>query len=237
MFVFLAIFIVFLLYINFLMHKNKRAQENLEKQFWNRERSANFTRKKDISNLNYLIITEDKIPQNLTTDAKKSLETLCGQKMLNLSSMSNTDLKLEYGVANLDELSACDDRFSTFERNAAIYAQELSDAGYTDQARQLLEFAVSCHVDNSSIYTRSLRRFRKKSFWKNLKVSSPDLILQPGGFTACKSLPADTVFPSILFHQFPEPFFLMLRCRRLSLCLIHQRFRDKQFRGSTFYGF
>ena len=34
MFVFLAIFIVFLLYINFLMHKNKRAQENLEKQFW-----------------------------------------------------------------------------------------------------------------------------------------------------------------------------------------------------------
>ena len=110
--------------------------------------------KKDISNLNYLIITEDKIPQNLTTDAKKSLETLCGQKMLNLSSMSNTDLKLEYGVANLDELSACDDRFSTFERNAAIYAQELSDAGYTDQARQLLEFAVSCHVDNSSIYTQ-----------------------------------------------------------------------------------
>ena len=80
MFVFLAIFIVFLLYINFLMHKNKRAQENLEKQFWDRERSANFTRKKDISNLNYLIITEDKIPQNLTTDAKKSLETLCGQK-------------------------------------------------------------------------------------------------------------------------------------------------------------
>ena len=144
MFVFLAIFIVFLLYINFLMHKNKRAQENLEKQFWDRERSANFTRKKDISNLNYLIITEDKIPQNLTTDAKKSLETLCGQKMLNLSSMSNTDLKLEYGVANLDELSACDDRFSTFERNAAIYAQELSDAGYTDQARQLLEFAFSC---------------------------------------------------------------------------------------------
>lgn len=84
---------------------------------------------------------------------------------------------------------------------------------------------------------RSLHRFRKKSFWKNLKVSSPDLILQPGGFTACKSLPADTVFPSILFQKFPEPFFLMLRCRRLSLCLIHQRFRDKQFHGSTFYGF
>ena len=76
MFVFLAIFIVFLLYINFLMHKNKRAQENLEKQFWDRERSANFTRKKDISNLNYLIITEDKIPydrcQKITGNTMRS---------------------------------------------------------------------------------------------------------------------------------------------------------------------
>ena len=59
MFVFLAIFIVFLLYINFLMHKNKRAQENLEKQFWDRERIANFTRKREISTLNYLSITVD----------------------------------------------------------------------------------------------------------------------------------------------------------------------------------
>lgn len=46
MFVFLAIFIVFLLYINFLMHKNKRAQENLENSSGDWERSANFTRKK-----------------------------------------------------------------------------------------------------------------------------------------------------------------------------------------------
>ena len=86
--------------------------------------------------------------------------------------------------------------FPTFERNAAIYAQELSDAGYTDQARQLLEFAVSCHVDNSSIYTQlaaiyqtggqSLRNLAaagsscaacavsaKNSFWKNLKSFQP----------------------------------------------------------------
>ena len=145
MFVFLAIFIVFLLYINFLMHKNKRAQENLEKQFWDREHSANFTRKKDISNLNYLIITEDKIPQNLTTDAKKSLETLCGQKMLNLSSMSNTDLKLEYGVANLDELSACDDRFGICSFLSCRQQQHLHTAGshLSDRGQSLRNLAAA----------------------------------------------------------------------------------------------
>ena len=154
MFVCLAIFIIFLLYINYLMSKNKRAQENLDRKFWDREREANFTRKKDISNLNYLIITEDKIPQNLTTDASRQLRALCGQNLLNLSSMSNTDLKLQYGAANLDELSACDDRFSAFATNSAVYAQELTDAGYVDEARQLLEYAIACQVDNSSVYTQ-----------------------------------------------------------------------------------
>lgn len=154
MFVFLAIFIIFLLYINFLLHKNKRAQEDLEKAFWDRERNANLTRRKDISNLNYLIITSDEIPPNLSTDAQKTLLSLCETNMLNLSKMSNTDLKMKYGVANLETLSACDERFSLFQKNAAIYAKELTDAGASSDAKALLELAVTHQADSSAIYTQ-----------------------------------------------------------------------------------
>lgn len=154
MFVFLAIFIIFLLVINFLLRRHHQEQEDLEKAFWDRERNANFTRKKDISNLNYLIISPEEIPQNLVTDSQKALLALCGKKMLNLSDKTNTDLKLEYGVANLDELSACDARFSDFTKNAALYANELIEAGQTEDARALLEKAVSFQADNSSIYTQ-----------------------------------------------------------------------------------
>lgn len=154
MFVFLAIFIIFLLYINFLLRKNRRAQEDLEKAFWDRERNANLTRRKDISNLNYLTITSEEIPPNLSTDAQKTLLSLCGTNMLNLSGMSNTDLKMEYGVANLETLSACDERFSLFQKNAAIYAQELTDAGDVSAARSLLELAVEHQADNSAVYTQ-----------------------------------------------------------------------------------
>ena len=111
MLIFLALFILFVLIMNYYIRKNNRLQDNLEKNFWDREHEANFSRKKDISNLNYLIITEDKIPQNLHTDAEKTLLELCNKKMLNLSGKTNTDLKLEYGVANLEELSLCDSRF------------------------------------------------------------------------------------------------------------------------------
>ena len=71
MFIFLAVFIIFVLILNFAIHKNNHSQENVQEQFWENERQANFTRRKDIHNLNYLTIPIEKIPQNLHTDAEK----------------------------------------------------------------------------------------------------------------------------------------------------------------------
>ena len=63
MFIFLAVFIIFVLILNFAIHKNNHSQENVQEQFWENERQANFTRRKDIHNLNYLTIPIEKIPQ------------------------------------------------------------------------------------------------------------------------------------------------------------------------------
>ena len=162
MLIFLALFILFVLIMNYYIRKNNRLQDNLEKNFWDREHEANFSRKKDISNLNYLIITEDKIPQNLHTDAEKTLLELCNKKMLNLSGKTNTDLKLEYGVANLEELSLCDSRFYDFVCAVSTYAGELLENGQTDAARELLELAVTYHADNSTIYTQLAELYKEK---------------------------------------------------------------------------
>ena len=73
--------------------------------------------------------------------------------MLNLTGLTNTDLKLEYGAANLDALCEYDNHFTTFVQTIPIYARELIDAGQTEDARELLELAVSYHADASVIYT------------------------------------------------------------------------------------
>ena len=153
MFIFLAIFIIFVLILNFAIHKNNRSQENAQEQFWENERQANFTRRKDIHNLNYLTIPIEKIPQNLHTDAENALVRLSSDKMLNLSGITNTELKLEYGAANLDELSAYDANFTEFVSAVNTYAQELLADGQNDAAKELLELAVSFHADAISIYT------------------------------------------------------------------------------------
>ena len=125
MFIFLAVFIIFVLILNFAIHKNNHSQENVQEQFWENERQANFTRRKDIHILNYLTIPIEKIPQNLHTDAEKTLVRLSSDKMLNLSGITNTELKLEYGAANLDELSSYDANFTEFVSAVNTYAQEL----------------------------------------------------------------------------------------------------------------
>lgn len=153
MFIFLAVFIIFVLILNFAIHKNNHSQENVQEQFWENERQANFTRRKDIHNLNYLTIPIEKIPQNLHTDAEKTLVRLSSDKMLNLSGITNTELKLEYGAANLDELSSYDANFTEFVSAVNTYAQELLASDQKDTAKDLLELAVSFHADAISIYT------------------------------------------------------------------------------------
>ncbi|MCI7107299.1 MAG: hypothetical protein PUA77_07170 [Lachnospiraceae bacterium] len=153
MFIFLAAFIIFVLIMNYFIRKNNVSQHSREESFWSREQKANFTRRKDISNLNYLTIPLEKIPQNLHTDAEKTLVDLSSCQMLNLTGLTNTDLKLEYGAANLDALCEYDNHFTTFVQTIPIYARELIDTGQTEDARELLELAVSYHADASVIYT------------------------------------------------------------------------------------
>jgi predicted Zn-dependent protease len=149
----LALLIIFALVLHNAIRKSGDAQQSAEDRFWRREQEANSTRRKDISNLDYLTIPLEKIPQNLHTEAENTLVHLASCKMLNLTGKTNTDLKLEYGVANLEALTEFDENFTQFVCTVPVYAKELLDAGQPDAAQELLELAVSYHADASAVYT------------------------------------------------------------------------------------
>ena len=81
------------------------------KSFWDKERKANSTVIKDIGNLDYITIPLDKIPVKLETSTEKAIFSLAEKPMLNFVGMSNTDLKLAYGTANLDILTEYENNF------------------------------------------------------------------------------------------------------------------------------
>lgn len=153
MFPIFTLFLIFVIALNIALRKQDKTQSKIDQDFWNRELEANTTRKQDISTLDYLCVPLDKIPQNLHTEAENTLVELSSKKMLNLLDRTNTDLKLQYGVSNLDELSVYEENFAKYVATLPIYAEELIAAGQQENARELLELSVEQRADSCPIYT------------------------------------------------------------------------------------
>lgn len=136
-------------------------------KFWEKELSANSVRKKDISNLNYITIP-DSLPTININDTKilKDYETinkLRERKILNLSGMSNTNIKLEYGVGNLAFLSECDDNFVLLVRTLDELGHLLFSQGYETQGCEIFEYAVYIGSDIKATYTALADYYNKNN--------------------------------------------------------------------------
>lgn len=143
--------------IKYERRKHSRKTEASNTSFWSREDAANRVRRKDISQLPYIQIPFDELPfiADATGEIKacqNQLLALKGIQMLNLSAMSNTDLKMEYGVANLPKLSDCDEACNNMYRIIANLGYYLSKEGYHDEAVAFLEFGINAGSDLSRNY-------------------------------------------------------------------------------------
>ena len=168
MFPFLAIFITFCLILTYHIRKNDADQQKIQDEFWEKERLANAVRKKDISKLDYITIPFEKIPVKLDSSTEKKLYDLAKKPMLNLTGISNTDLKLTYGTANINALSEYDTNFSDFVAILPEYIEELLSAGHVDSAQLLLEFAVECNADSRKIYEQLALIYKEQSQYNKI---------------------------------------------------------------------
>lgn len=144
--------------INHNVRKSRRIQADEEKRFWDRERLANQTRRKSLDGLDYIKIPLDRLPMHLLEDDEKVseyhriIQELSGQPIVNLTGFSNTDLKLEYGTANITALTEYDQNYTFLVSTLQQWADLLYQAGQINAAREILEFAVSTRTDVSRTY-------------------------------------------------------------------------------------
>lgn len=155
---FFASFILLCLFVTSFVRRQKRSDEKEEAAFWEKERQANLTRRKPIDNLPYILLPMERFPLSLlpededVQDILKTIDRLNTCKILNLTGISNTDLKLEYGVANLTFLTECDQNYTLLVRTLQKWADILIKNNYKEQARTLLEFAIETKTDVSATY-------------------------------------------------------------------------------------
>ena len=167
-FPFLASFIVLIIAITLASKQAEKKQRKKEKDFWDREQKANFVRKKSLDDLEYIAIPFDSFPMTTACDDEtvaschRDLRGLEGDKIVNFTGLSNTDLKLEYGTANITALSQYDQNYTLFVRTLQEWGKRLYDLGYHDEALTVLEYAIATRTDISATYYLAASIYHEK---------------------------------------------------------------------------
>lgn len=159
--------------------KSQKSAAAMEQEYWKRERAANSTRRKPLDNLDYIRVPMEIFPMELLQDIPKIEDyrqiilTLKDQPIVNFTGLSNTELKLRYGAPNITLLTTYDQNYTLLARTLQQWAQALYDNGFSREACQLLEFAVSTHTDVSATYRLLCRIYQENGTLEKIDTLYP----------------------------------------------------------------
>lgn len=144
--------LIFIVVVSYKRFKANLKNQEAESKFWKRENDANLTRKQDISQLDYVDFSGVSLPfalfeDDLLKECENQVLTLKDKKILNLTGLSNTDLKMKYGPANLPLLTQYDQNFTLLVRTLNTWGKRLHELSHTQEAISVLAFAASIGSD------------------------------------------------------------------------------------------
>ena len=167
-FPFLASVVIFLLVLHHNLRKSKKIGKKQETSFWEKENLANTTRKQPLDDLVFLPFSaEEFFPLTLLSgknvgeffascpevkEIMPGLISLSDKKIVNLNGITNTDLKLKYGIANFNLLSEYDENYIQLVSLLHSYGSCYYRTGHMDAALKIFEYAVSLGSDVSDTY-------------------------------------------------------------------------------------
>lgn len=153
-----ASFIVLCLLLSYELRKRKKKETKVYEDFMEEEARANSTRRKSMDDLHFIIIPFETLPVDILLDNSKikecieRLHIISDSGIVNLTGFSNTELKLKYGVPNLPLLTQYDAAYISMVRALYEWGQVLFDNKLYDEAKKVLEFAVSTGSDVKKTY-------------------------------------------------------------------------------------
>lgn len=155
---FFASVLVFLVWFAYERNKAAKTFRENDEAFWEKEYQSNIVRKKSLEHLNYISIPVSSLPFMETQDEKllecqAELKRLSEKKIVNLTGISNTDLKLTYGTPNLPALTEYDQNFTDFARAVYIWGNRLYELGFVQESTAVLEYGIRCETDISKNYS------------------------------------------------------------------------------------
>lgn len=150
-------FIVFCFWFRYELRKSSSKAERDKNTFFENESKANSTRKKSINSLNYITVSEKsilfiEINDDIIVKFQQRFRQLSDKKIVNLSNMTNTMLKLEYGPGNLTTLMSYDNNYTELVHSLFKYAERLYELSYITEAVEVLEYSINIGSDMINTY-------------------------------------------------------------------------------------
>lgn len=155
---FFASIVILCLLLMYQIHRHRNKESKVYEAFLDREREANSTRRKPLDDITFISIPLESLPTEVLSEDEKvsdwlsTLRDLSATEIINLTGISNTDLKLKYGAPNLDRLMRADQAYTMLVRTLNDWGIYLWKNGYLDEAASILEYSVSTGTDVSSTY-------------------------------------------------------------------------------------
>ena len=156
-FPFLTFFIIFLIALAVrYAYLDKKREESIN-SFWEKEEQAKHVPKKDLSEIPYITVPMDTFPIGRYDDGEVSsiedaLFALSKKRIINITGMTNTEVKLMYGTDNLEVLSEMEDNYNELTVLLVDYAKCLIEREDITGALPVLEFGVYIGTDVSGNY-------------------------------------------------------------------------------------
>lgn len=183
-----AIFaVLFTIWLNLRANRAANRDDEIEKAFWRREHEANATRKKSLDSLLYIHVPPEIAKITLPEDHREGQDALRmlghltedNVRIVNLTGWSNTDLKLEYGAANIGALTEYDAGYTALATALQQLGQALYDLGRFGDAERVLEFAAGTSTDITATYRLLIDLYRTKRGYNTEEVRQKTEALLP----------------------------------------------------------
>lgn len=164
-----SLILIFVIWLFYEKNKSNKEIKQISETFWEKEHQADMTRKSDLSSIDYLVVSLAELPFLDTTDFtlleyQNLVKALSSEKIVNLSGLSNTDLKLKYGRANLSFLSSYDQNFTNLVSTLSRWGSYLYQHNYITEAKQVFEYGVKCNSDIKNNYIGLARIYQEEGF-------------------------------------------------------------------------
>ena len=175
---------------------NRKPKSDPEAEFLALERKANLTPRKDISDLPYIKVPIHELPLDVPTDSEETMErqdtirSMSNKQILNLTGMTNTELKLKYGAPNINILSSADANYTRLVQAISYLAADYMDHEHIEEARELLEYGVSIGTDSRKAYLMLASIYKEEGHPEKI----PDLIKSA---LSIRSLLRDSIISSL----------------------------------------